>query len=178
MANTCVKETGIYGLKEIYWINEHLRMRIFKLGRLQFQKRDASEFIDLLKNNNLDKYIKRDYFYFVHIPEGEKLSYDLVLDSYEKASKFFDDEMVFACESWMLSDRLDLILNEESNVLRFRKDYILLEQRREENHIKRYLKRGSLLLEKVETLEKSGIMIGEGFGVCLKYIKEGGHYNG
>ena len=177
-ANTCVKETGIYGLKEIYWINEHLRMRIFKLGRLQFQKRDASEFIDLLKNNNLDKYIKRDYFYFVHIPEGEKLSYDLVLDSYEKASKFFDDEMVFACESWMLSDRLDLILNEESNVLRFRKDYILLEQRREENHIKRYLKRGSLLLEKVETLEKSGIMIGEGFGVCLKYIKEGGHYNG
>ena len=129
-ANTCVKETGIYGLKEIYWINEHLRMRIFKLGRLQFQKRDASEFIDLLKTNNLDKFVKRDYFYFVHIPEGEKLSYDLVLDSYKKASVFFKDEMIFACESWMLSDRLDLIFNENSNILRFRQDYILLEQRR------------------------------------------------
>lgn len=177
-ANNCVKETGIYGLKEIYWINEHLRMRIFKLGRLQFQKRDASEFIDLLKTNNLDKFVKRDYFYFVHIPEGEKLSYDLVLDSYKKASVFFKDEMIFACESWMLSDRLDLIFNENSNILRFRQDYILLEQRREENHIKRYLTSESPLLKKVESLEKSGIMIGEGFGICLKFIKEGGHYNG
>jgi len=30
----------------------------------------------------------------------------------------------------------------------------------------------------VESLKKSGIMIGEGFGICLKFIKEGGHYNG
>ena len=43
--NYCIKEKGTYGLAEIYWINEHLRMRIFQLGRLQFQKRDASEFI-------------------------------------------------------------------------------------------------------------------------------------
>ena len=70
----------------------------------------------------------------------------------------------------MLSDRLDLIFNENSNVLRFRNDYILLSQCRDENHIIRYLKSGSGLLEKVTSFEKSGIMIGEGFGLCLKYV--------
>ena len=168
--DNCVKETGIYGLREVYWINEHLRMRIFKLGRLQFQKRENTEFMDLIKENNLEKYINRDYFYFVHIPEGERLSYDLILDSYQKAKDFFNDEMIFACESWMLSDRLELILNENSNVLRFRNDYILLSQTREENHIKRYLKTGSSLLNKVTELEKNGTLIGEGFGICLKYV--------
>lgn len=169
-ALNCVKETNVYGLREVYWINEHLRMRIFKLGRLQFQKREATEFMDLIKENNLSSYIKRDYFYFVHIPEGERLSYDLILDSYQKAKDFFKDEMVFACESWMLSDRLELILNENSNILKFRNDYILLSQTREENHIKRYLKHGSELLNKVLELEKNNTLIGEGFGICLKYV--------
>ena len=41
----------------------------------------------LIKENNLDQYIDRDYFYFVHIPEGERLSYDLVLDSYQRAKE-------------------------------------------------------------------------------------------
>ncbi len=171
-ANNCLKETGEYGLKEIYWINEHLRMRIFKLGRLQFQKRSAEDFVELIKENNLSQYIKKDYFYFVHIPEGERLSYDLVLDSYQKAIEFYQDEMVFACESWMLSDRLDLIFNENSNVLKFRSDFILLSQERKENHIKRYLKPDSELLRKVKALEDKGVMIGEGFGICLNYISK------
>ena len=170
--NNCIKETNTYGLKEIYWINEHLRMRIYKLGRLQFQKRESTEFVDLIKENNLDQYIDRDYFYFVHIPEGERLSYDLVLDSYDRAKDFFKDEMIFACESWMLSDRLDLIFKENSNVLKFRNDYILLSQHRESNHIVRYLKAGSELLTKVTDLEKGGTMIGEGFGICLKYVSK------
>ena len=168
--NNCVKETGIYGLKEYYWINEHLRMRIYKLGRLQFQKRDASEFMDLIRDNKLNHRVKKDYFYFVHIPEGEKLTRDLVLDSYNRAIEFFKDEMVFACESWMLSDRLEMIFDSNSNVLKFRNDYIILSQNKEENHIKRYLNKGSRLLEKVNQLEEQGILIGEGFGICLNYV--------
>ena len=37
--------------------------------------------------------------------------------------------------------------------------------------ITRYLKEGSSVLEKVKALESEGIMIGEGFGICLKYVK-------
>lgn len=168
--NNCVKETGIYGLKEVYWINEHLRMRIYKLGRLQFQKRDASEFMDLIRNNNLNHRVKKDYFYFVHIPEGERLTRELVLDSYNRAIDFFKDEMVFAVESWILSDRLDLIFNSDSNIMKFRSDYIILSQTKEENHIKRYLNEGSKLLAKVTQLEEEGVIIGEGFGICLNYV--------
>ena len=169
-ANNCVKEVGVYGLKEIYWINEHLRMRIFKLGRLQFQKREASEFMDLIKENNLSEYVKRDYFYFVHIPEGERLSHDLVVDSYNRACEFFNDYMIFAAESWILSDRMELLFDENANLMKFKNDFIVLSQRRDENHIKRYLKENSKLFKVVTELEEKGVMIGEGFGICLKYI--------
>lgn len=170
-ALNCVKETGVYGLKEVYWLNEHLRMRLYKLGRLQFQKREATEFMDLIKENNLIEYIKRDYFYFVHIPEGERLSYELVLDSYQRAAQFYQDEMVFAVESWILSDKLGMLFDENSNLMKFRADYQILSQSKDSNHIKRYLKEGSSLLEKVISLENEGILIGEGFGICLKYVK-------
>lgn len=170
-ANTCVKETGVYGLKEIYWLNEHLRMRIYKLGRLQFQKREAKEFIQLVKKHNLEKYVKSDYFYFVHIPEGERLSYELVQDSYQRAVKFYKDDMIFAAESWILSDKMDMLFAPESNLMKFKNDFIVLSQTIEENHIKRYLKEGSPVLDKVLKLEEEGILIGEGFGICIKYVK-------
>lgn len=169
-ANNCVKEEGIYGLKEIYWVNEHLRMRLFKLGRLQFQKRDASEFMKLIYSKGLNEYVKQDYLYFVHIPEGEKLTSELAHDSYKKAKDFYKDDMVFACESWMLSDKLELIMNENSNVIKFRNDYILLSQIENVNPIKRYLRSNSDLDNKVTKLEDDGILIGEGFGICIKYL--------
>ena len=169
-ANNCVKEEGIYGLKEIYWVNEHLRMRLFKLGRLQFQKRDASEFMKLIYSKGLNEYVKKDYLYFVHIPEGEKLTSELAHDSYKKAKDFYKDDMVFACESWMLSDKLELIMNENSNVIKFRNDYILLSQIENVNPIKRYLRSNSDLDNKVTKLEHDGILIGEGFGICIKYL--------
>ena len=171
-ANNCVKENNTYGLSEIYWLNEHLRMKLFKLGRLQFQKRENEEFIPILKEHNLDKYVKSDYFYFVHIPEGEKLSREAVLDSYQKAIEFFNDEMIFAAETWIFSDKLHLVFNENSNIMQFRNDYIILNRYCEDNHIKRYLKEGSKALEKVIELENQGIMIGESFGICLNYIKK------
>jgi hypothetical protein len=170
-ANNCIKEEKVYGMKEIYWLNEHLRMRLFKLGRLQFQKREASEFMPLIKEHNLDKYFTNEYFYFVHIPEGERLSQELVIDSYQRACEFYKDEMVFAVESWILSDRLNMLFSEDSNLMKFRNDYQVLSYTKEENHITRYLKEGSSVLEKVKALEDEGIMIGEGFGICLKYVK-------
>ena len=171
-ALNCVKEAGVYGLKEIYWLNEHLRMRLYKLGRLQFQKREAHEFMEILKQHNLDKYVKSDYFYFVHIPEGGRLSYDLVLDSYQRAIEFYKDDMIFAAESWILSDKMDLLFAPDSNLMKFKNDFIVLSSITDENHIKRYLKEGSSLLEKVTQLEEKGIMIGEAFGICLKYVEK------
>ena len=141
-------------------------MRIFKLGRLQFQKRESTEFKEWVsKKLNIEK----DYFYFIHIPEGERLSYESVLDSYRQAKEFYKDDMIFAAESWMLSDKLDELLGSESNIVKLKNDYIILSQLNDVNPIKRYLKQGSPLANKVEQLESQGVLIGEGFGVCLKY---------
>lgn len=171
-ANNCVKETGVYGLKEVYWVNEHLRMRLFKLGRLQFQKREATEFIEMVKEKGYSEYVKKDYFYFVHIPEGGKLSHELVEDSYKRALAFFkDDNMIFAAESWILSDRLEMILNENSNLIAFRDDFIILKFEDNVNPIKRYLRENSVVYNKVIALEKEGVMIGEGYGICIKYLQ-------
>lgn len=171
-ANNCVKETGVYGLKEVYWVNEHLRMRLFKLGRLQFQKREATEFIEMVKEKGYSEYVKKDYFYFVHIPEGGKLSHELVEDSYKRALAFFkDDNMIFAAESWILSDRLEMILNENSNLIAFRDDFIILKFEDNVNPIKRYLRENSAVYDKVIALENEGVMIGEGYGICIKYLQ-------
>ena len=171
-ANTCVKETGVYGLKEVYWLNEHLRMRIFKLGRLQFQKREDEEFIARVNAKGYSEYVRKNYLYFVHIPEGGKLSHDLVEDSYQKALEFFnDDHMVFAAESWILSDRLELLFNKNSNLIAFRDDFIILHYEDDVNPIKRYLRENSDVYNKVISLENEGVMIGEGYGICIKYSR-------
>ena len=170
--NYCIKEKGTYGLAEIYWINEHLRMRIFQLGRLQFQKRDASYLIELINKTKYKELVTNNEFYFVHIPEGDKLTYDLVVDSYLKAKNFFNDEMIFACESWMLSDRLGLVFSEFSNIMKFKRDYVIFDQKTDENHIVRYLKKDSNLYYRVKQLESEGVLIGEAYGVCFDYISK------
>ena len=166
----CVKEKGTYGLAEIYWLNEHLRMRIFQLGRLQFQKREASYLIEKINQTKYKDLVTNDHFYFVHIPEGDRLSYDLVVDSYLKAIRFFNDEMIFACESWMLSDRLGLVFSEYANIMKFKRDYIIFDSNYEENHIQRYLKEDSNLYYRVKQLESEGVLIGEAYGVCFDYV--------
>ena len=134
------------------------------------EKREASYLIELINKTKYKDLVKNDHFYFVHIPEGDRLSYDLVVDSYLKAKKFFNDEMIFACESWMLSDRLGLVFSEYSNIMKFKRDYIIFDFNDETNHIERYLKEDSNLYYRVKQLESEGVLIGEAYGVCFDYI--------
>ena len=106
------------------------------------------------------------------ITEGERLSYELVQDSYQRAVEFYHDSMIFAAESWILSDKMDLLFAPDSNLIKFKNDFIVLSLTKEENHIKRYLKEGSSVLNKVLEMEKEGIIIGEGFGICLNYVEK------
>ena len=79
--------------------------------------------------------------------------------------------MIFAAESWILSDRLEMLFDSESNLVKFRNDYTILSQIKDVNPIVRYLRSGTKLHDKVLSLEKEGILIGEGFGVLLQYLK-------
>ncbi|MDR1094486.1 MAG: acyltransferase domain-containing protein [Clostridiales bacterium] len=116
----CLRETGERGLKETEWLALHLKMELFKLGRMQYQT------IVLAGDVNAGGRAirKGSEVYGVHIPRGEAFGDAEREKSYRAAEAFFKrDKMIFRCDSWMLSPVLKEVLPPESNILRFARDY-------------------------------------------------------
>ncbi len=119
----CENWTKVYNtlcLYELAWLKHHLKMEIFRLGRLQFTMNDA--LLDVSKYN-----LKQgDKVLGIHIPRGEKLSIEDVRVSIEMAQSFFSKHYpeynykAFTCNSWMLDDNLKEYLPNTSNILAFR----------------------------------------------------------
>lgn len=162
----CYLETGVWGIKEKYWLAEHLRMKIFKLGRLQFQP--AKYQLDLLSRPFYMDNIplsENTTIYFVHIPEGEPLTEALCEESYKMAKNFFGGEMIFFCNSWLLSPRLKEILNPESNILLFAARYKIVEFDENSLSIHKYLHdSNSSLVKSVQKYESNNKRIGSAVG--------------
>lgn len=105
----CFKKKGIIGLAEEKWLKLHLKMKLFRLGRLQFEKDTAKKSIH------------------IHIPEGGALSPKACGESIQRAKEFFGDSYrLFDCESWLLSPVLLELLEAESNIIRFQKRFQVL----------------------------------------------------
>ena len=129
----CRKETGEVGtLHNFGWLMQPMLPRILKLGRLQFEmvvwQNDTphSSIYAYPKNIPAGKQVLN-----VHIPEGEPLSHDACLASYEQAKVFFPKHFdfhpqVFCCHSWLLAPQLKEILPPDSNILKFAADFTIL----------------------------------------------------
>lgn len=106
--NQCMKKKKMPGLVEEKWLSLPLCMKIFRLGRLQFEP-------------DSDKGILH-----VHIPEGEPLDDAACGEAFRKADQFFGDEYkIFDCESWLLSPKLQKLLKPQSNILKFQRRFEL-----------------------------------------------------
>ena len=70
----CFREYGEYGINEYDWFFRHLELRIFRLGRLEFEKMVSPwEFV------TGERTVKKGYTVIsIHIPQGEKLTPDQV----------------------------------------------------------------------------------------------------
>ena len=105
------------------WLNMHFSCRLFHLCRLQFEALRFKEDNEYLN--------KGDYVINVHIPAGDKMPHDEVVESYRQAVDFFRKLLpeynfdYLNCESWMLSPQLRTILSESSNLIKFLDDYEL-----------------------------------------------------
>lgn len=102
----CGRQKNKIGLMEERWLKLHLKMRLFRLGRLQFEKDDTEKQIH------------------VHIPEGEALSREACDSAFRQAKDFFGESYSqFDCESWLLSPVLPELLDEQSNIIQFQKRF-------------------------------------------------------
>lgn len=116
----CKEQFGEYGLQEFRWFKEHLRLRLFRLGRLQFHPYTLKSDVVVAGKRTYENQIVLN----VHIPAGEPLAPDKVEASFELARRFFRGvEPVFVCHSWMLEPELRHVLKADSNILQFQRHF-------------------------------------------------------
>lgn len=120
----CLRDFGVYGIEEYNWLQEHVQLRLFRLGRLQFQP------IAFDRDFVLDgqKIAKNQIVLNVHIPSGESLKPQSVEQSFEQAKAFFRGvSPVCVCFSWLLYPKLNEVLSADSNILQFQKYFHMYE---------------------------------------------------
>ena len=127
-AMECQKISGFWGIRTAWWHLDFYRLKLFSIGRLQYRRRRFKKTVQagglVLQEGT--------YYADVHIPPGAPLTETSCALSYSRAADFFRsrfhaDRIVFCCHSWLLSPDLCKMLPEDSNILRFSKDYTILE---------------------------------------------------
>ena len=126
----CLRMHGIAGTFVAYWHLRFYKMKLFALGRLQFEiKKFGNEFsvcgVDLHEDDDVIG---------VHIPSGRRLIREEYLESYRRAEKFFSDifkggKTVFTCDSWLLFPEHKTMLPEDSGIRIFMEDYSIVKAR-------------------------------------------------
>ena len=105
---------GVLGLGEFCWLKYHYTGDLFRIGRLQYRLEKPLEGVPA-----------GEVAIETHIPQGEPLTKDACLQSFEMATKFFQKifpeakPQYFMCDSWLLNPNLAEILKEESNIVQF-----------------------------------------------------------
>lgn len=122
---TTYVEKGICGASCGYWFIYFFQLKRFGFGRLQI------EIIDFNREYNKNGIVlnKDSKIFNVHIPKtGTKLDREECHKSYEDAMRFYKkyfnfESNLFFCHTWLLfPDNLEII-NPESNIGKFIKDY-------------------------------------------------------
>lgn len=108
-------------ISQMLWGIYFVKERIFEIGRLQYELC----FINPLTNKE-EKGIK------IHIPRGESLKDEEVIESLKKAPKeikkyFKLDNPNYYCSSWLLSKEILSMLKNNANIVRFSKHFVITE---------------------------------------------------
>lgn len=120
----CYRKHQVYGLEELGWLAQSVKMNLFRLGRLQFEpvvlEKDVK--VDREGQDSQNKKVSISagtQVLNVHIPAGEPLDFEACLDSFRQAEAFFGENQIYMCDSWLLSPHLKEVLPEDSNILKF-----------------------------------------------------------
>ena len=121
----CKKVYGIWGSFVAFWFPGFFELRLFALGRLQFELIDFPKSYEKTGRKIPEGVTKAIN---VHIPSCGKLNMDECRASYKKAAQFFADAfpgdiVVFYCWSWLLFEPQRSFLNADSGIVKFMNDF-------------------------------------------------------
>lgn len=167
---------GIPGFAEWEWVLNTLRMKVFRIGRLQFEPSSLKETV--LCGDCV--YPAGTPVLEVHIPAGEPLDAAAVAESLQNAPAFFQtyfhrEFSLFHCHSWLLSPQLKNLLPEQSRILQFQNLFTVYnedQERQAEERVFGYLSNDANLYPENTTLQRSlkdalldGKTVGMGLGI-------------
>ena len=119
---------GDGGLRTSGWLTLHFRGSIYELGRLQFNRRDAT------RARVGDSPDAGEPALDIHIPESGPLTPEACDDSLARAQPFFARHFtetpprLGTCTSWLLDPQLADYLGPESNIIRFQRRFELIDE--------------------------------------------------
>jgi hypothetical protein len=125
------RKHGHYGIKEVAWIEKSLAMKVFKLGRLQFERLEDEAAATLVRQVHTGD---GTLVLNTHIQAGTALDEAACEASYQAAAPFYAErgfvfkQILFVCDSWLLNPLLRDLLPEDSNIIRFQRKYAILSQ--------------------------------------------------
>ncbi|MFR3947236.1 MAG: acyltransferase domain-containing protein [Ruminococcus sp.] len=168
----CFLEYGEYGIDEYDWFFRHMKLTIFRLGRMQFEIMDSRW--NFTAGERMVK--KGDPIISIHIPQGEKLTLESVRESIIQGMAFWGKEMPYLCHSWLLYPGLKDILPEKSNIIMFQNQFQIVEtdwdEREAEWRIWGKVQRNLNVYSENTSLQraakkylKSGKVLGSGLGI-------------
>lgn len=114
-ADNCLRQYGEAGIEEAEWLWRHVTMRLFRLGRLQYEIIAPAE--DITCNQREVKAGQRALN--LHIPQGSPLFPAQCVESLREAEDFFQGYEEITCHSWLLNPVLKQLLGADSNIVRF-----------------------------------------------------------
>ncbi len=169
---------GIWGSMTASWFPRFFDVTRFALGRLQFELMDS-----WFDYDDEDMHIKTgEHIINVHIPSRGKLLQEDCLDSYKQAYEFYkeyqkDGVLYMCCHSWLLEPALEEILDESSNIIKFKRNYRVFRTDKrgvfpdawrvfmKENVAVEDYPEGNLMQRKIKEYLLKGNTIGYGLGV-------------
>ena len=184
----CRLVKGEYGCFCSEWFEGHFNLTRFKLGRLQFEVRRFPKIIPEI-TNYVGQGVELDTvspMINVHIPRsGERLSDDMVKDSFYRAKEFFADEfkgkpIVFCCLSWLLYPKNEHLMKDGSNLKNFFQLFDVVKSGEYDDYSECWrlfdmdftgnvddLPEDSSLRKAYKELMNRGEKTGWGFGICV-----------
>ena len=163
---------GIPGFAEWGWVATTLSLKVFRLGRLQFEPMQ----LDTAIVCNGHTYPEGTPVLNVHIPAGEPLDVAEVRVAMNYAPEFFKmyfqkTSALFICHSWLLSPQLKELLQEDSRIMQFQNLFSVYEvdqERQAEERVFGHLEENPSAYPVGTSLQKkmkASLLAGKSFGM-------------